>query len=93
MYYCIRVIMENYLIYRFYLQLVASFELYNRKLYKESYLEIESVVKFLETCKFDESNEQYADAYHHIARASNAYIALALKIDSEKVNFNYCLFH
>ncbi|XP_016657441.1 uncharacterized protein LOC100160247 isoform X2 [Acyrthosiphon pisum] len=70
---------------RFYLQLVASYELYNKKRYKESYLEIESVVQFLETCKFDESNEQYADAYNHIARASNAYIALTLKIDSEKL--------
>ncbi|CAI6343167.1 unnamed protein product [Macrosiphum euphorbiae] len=70
---------------KFYLQLVASYELYNSKRYKESYLEIENVVKFLETCKFDESNEQYADAYHHIARASNAYIALTLKIDSEKL--------
>ncbi|CAI6350792.1 unnamed protein product [Macrosiphum euphorbiae] len=70
---------------RFYLQLVASYELYNSKNYHESYLEIESVLKFMETCKFDESNEQYSDAYYHIARATNAYIALTLKIDSEKL--------
>lgn len=45
----------------------------------------------METCKFDESNEQYSDAYYHIACATNAYIALTLKIDSEKVNLNYLL--
>lgn len=68
---------------RFYLQLIVSYELYISKNYKESYLEIESVLKFIETCKFDESNEQYSDAYYHIARATNAYIALTLKIDSK----------
>lgn len=47
----------------------------------------------METCKFDESNEQYSDAYYHIAHATNAYIALTLKIDSEKVNFNNFLFY
>jgi len=55
--------------------------------YKESYLNIESIVKFMETCKFDESDKQYSDAYHHIARATSVFIALTLKIDSEKVNF------
>lgn len=70
---------------RFNLQLVASYELYNSKSYEESYLEIESVVQFMETCKFDESNKQYADAYHHIARSTKEYIALTLKIDSEKL--------
>ncbi|XP_001946582.1 uncharacterized protein LOC100165115 [Acyrthosiphon pisum] len=70
---------------RFYLQLVASYELYNSKRYEESYLEIGNVVKFMETCKFDESNEQYSSAYHHIARATNAYIAFTLKIDAEKL--------
>ena len=49
-------------------------------------MEIESVVKFLETCKFDESDQQYSDAYHHIGQATYAYIALTLKIGSEKVN-------
>jgi len=47
----------------------------------------------MKTCKFDESNEQYSDAYYHIACATNAYIALTLKIDSEKVNLNYLLFN
>ncbi|KAL5240438.1 hypothetical protein ACI65C_007848 [Semiaphis heraclei] len=70
---------------RFYLQLVASYELYNNNRYKESLLEIESVVKYLDICKFDKSNRQYSGAYHHIARATNAYIALTLKIDSEKL--------
>ncbi|XP_022179430.1 uncharacterized protein LOC111040046 isoform X1 [Myzus persicae] len=70
---------------RFYLQLVASYELYISKSYQESYLEIERVLKLMETCKFDESNEQYSDAYYHIAHATNAYIALTLKIDSEKL--------
>ncbi|KAL5240437.1 hypothetical protein ACI65C_007847 [Semiaphis heraclei] len=64
---------------RFYLQLVATYELYNNKRYKESLLEIESVVKYLDACVFDESNQQYSDAYHHIAQATNAYIALTLK--------------
>ncbi|XP_016657447.1 uncharacterized protein LOC100571226 [Acyrthosiphon pisum] len=76
---------DKFKLIRFYSQLVICYELYNSKSYKESYLEIESVVKFLETCKFDESNEQYSDAYHHIARATYAYIALTLKIDSEKL--------
>jgi len=56
-------------------------------------MEIESVLKCMETCKFDESNEQYSDAYYHIAHATNAYIALTLKIDSEKVNLNYLYFY
>uniref|UniRef100_A0A2S2PAG1 Uncharacterized protein n=1 Tax=Schizaphis graminum TaxID=13262 RepID=A0A2S2PAG1_SCHGA len=57
----------------------------NSKSYKESYLEIENIVKFMKSCKFDESNEQYSDAYYHIAYATHAYIALSLKIDSEKL--------
>jgi len=80
------------LFFRFHLQLVASYELYNSKRYEESYLEIKSVVKYLETCKFDESNEQYTSAYCHIAWATNAYIALTLKIDSEKVNYIFLNF-
>jgi len=47
----------------------------------------------MKTCKFDESNVQYSNAYCHIADATYAYIALSLKIDSEKVNFNYLLFN
>ncbi|KAL4141617.1 hypothetical protein QTP88_004228 [Uroleucon formosanum] len=70
---------------RFYLQLVATYELYNSKRYKESYSEIENIVKFMETCKFDESNELYSSAYHHIARATYAYIAFTLKMDAEKL--------
>jgi len=83
---------EIILFFRFYLQLIVSYELYINKSYKESYLEIENVVKFMETCKYDESNEQYSDAYNHIARATLAYIALTLQIDSEKVNYNYLSF-
>lgn len=70
---------------RFYLQLVASYELYNSKSYKESYLEIQGAVKYLKNCKFDKSNVQYFDAYYHITQATNAYVALTLKIDSEKL--------
>lgn len=83
---------EIILFFRFYLQLIVSYELYINKSYKESYWEIENVVKFMETCKYDESNEQYSDAYNHIARATLAYIALTLQIDSEKVNYNYLSF-
>jgi len=59
------------------------------KRYMESYLGIETIVTFMETCKFDESNQQYSDTYHHIARATKAYIALTLKIESKKVNINF----
>ncbi|XP_060878757.1 uncharacterized protein LOC132951078 isoform X2 [Metopolophium dirhodum] len=76
---------DTFKLTRFYSQLVVCYELYNIKSYKESYLEIESVVKFLETCKFNESNQQYSDAYRHIGQATYAYIALTLKIDSEKL--------
>jgi len=51
-------------------------------------VEIENIVKFMKSCKFDESNRQYSDAYYHIAHTTHVYIALSLKIDSEKVNFN-----
>ncbi|CAI6349312.1 unnamed protein product [Macrosiphum euphorbiae] len=72
---------------RFYLQLIACYELYISKSFKESYFEIEMVVKFMETCKLDESKkeEQYFDAYYHIALATIAYIGLTLKIDSKKL--------
>ncbi|XP_016658449.1 uncharacterized protein LOC100575167 [Acyrthosiphon pisum] len=69
----------------FYLQLIAIYEHYMSKRYMESYLGIETIVTFMETCKFDESNQQYSDAYHHIARATKAYIASTLKIDSKKL--------
>lgn len=55
------------------------------KRYEDSYLEIESIVKFMETCKFDESDQPYLNAYHHIAQSTYVYIALTLEIDSEKV--------
>lgn len=83
---------EIILFFRFYLQLIVSYELYMNKSYKESYWEMENVVKFMETCKYDESNEQYSDAYNHIAHTTLAYIALTLKIDSEKVNYDYLSF-
>ncbi|CAH1724475.1 unnamed protein product [Aphis gossypii] len=70
---------------RFYLQLVACYELYNNKSYQESYLEIQGAVKYLEKYKFDKSIVQYFDAYYHITQATNAYVALTLKIDSEKL--------
>ncbi|KAE9528198.1 hypothetical protein AGLY_012620 [Aphis glycines] len=70
---------------RFYLQLVASYELYNSRSYRESYLEIQGAVKYLKKCKFDKSIVQYFYAYHHITQATNAYVALTLKIDSEKL--------
>lgn len=47
----------------------------------------------MKTCKYEESDEQCSDAYYHIACATNAYIALTLKIDSEKVNLNDLLFN
>jgi exonuclease VII small subunit len=74
-----------FLYFRFYLQLIICYELYLNKSYEESLLEIENVVKYLETCIFDESNEQYSDAYNHIARATNAYIAITLNQESDKV--------
>ncbi|XP_060836483.1 uncharacterized protein LOC132919152 [Rhopalosiphum padi] len=76
---------DEYNLNRFCLQLVVCHELYISKSYKESYLEIENIVKFMKTCKFDESNVQYSNAYCHIADATYAYIALSLKIDSEKL--------
>lgn len=79
---------DEYNLNRFYLQLIVCYELYINKSYKESYLEIENVVKFMETCKYDESNKQYSEAYNHIARATLAYIALTLEIDSEKLLMN-----
>ncbi|XP_026822086.1 uncharacterized protein LOC113560423 [Rhopalosiphum maidis] len=76
---------DEYNLNRFYLQLIVSYELYISKSYKESYLEIENIVKFMKSCKFDESNGQYSDAYYHIAHATHAYIALSLKNDSEEL--------
>jgi len=48
------------------------------------------MVKFVESCEFGEVHEQYSDVYIHIARATNAYVALTLNLDHEKVNFNHC---
>ncbi|XP_016657442.1 uncharacterized protein LOC107882879 [Acyrthosiphon pisum] len=79
---------DEFVFYRFFLQLITIHEDYMSERYKESYLNIESIVKFMETCKFNESDKQYSDAYHHIARATNVFIALTLKIDSEKL-LNY----
>lgn len=59
--------------------------------YEESLKEIESVVKFIESCKYDESNEQYSDAFNHIVRTTHDYIALTLNRKSESVNLNYSL--
>jgi len=79
---------ETIIFFRFFLQLIVIYEDYMSKRYKESYLEIETIVTFMETCTFDESNKQCSDAYHHIAQATKVFIALTLKIDSEKVNIN-----
>lgn len=71
--------------------MIISYELYVSKSYEESLLEIESIVKSMETYKFDDSNEQYSDAYYHVARATNAFIALTLNLNCDEVNlyFNY----
>lgn len=84
---------NNFLYFRFCFQLIICYELYFNKSYKESLLEIENVVKSLETCTFDESNEQYSDAYNHIARATKAYIAITLNLESEKVILIFTLFN
>lgn len=55
--------------------------------YEESLLEIQSVLKTMESCKFDETNAEYIDAWKHIIRSTYAYIAITLNLDSEKVNF------
>jgi len=69
---------------------MLCYELYDNKSYEKSLLEIESMVKFLESCEFGEVHEQYSNAYIQIVRATNAYVALTLNLDHEKVNFNYC---
>lgn len=56
-------------------------------------MEVENIVKSIETNTFNDSNEQYSDACNHIARATNAYIALSLNLDSENVNLFYYLFY
>lgn len=72
---------------RFYLQLIICYELYFSGNYKESLLEIENVIKSMDSCVFDESTEQYSDACNHIARSTNAYISSSLNLDFKKVNF------
>lgn len=66
--------------------MITTYELYVRGSYEESLLEVENIVKSIETCTFDDSDEQYSDACNHIVRATNAYIALSLNLDSENVN-------
>ncbi|XP_025425242.1 uncharacterized protein LOC112694091 [Sipha flava] len=70
---------------RFCLQLIISYELYNRKNYEKSLLEIESMFLYLKSCKFDDSNKQYSEAYKHIAWSTYTYISLTLNRDSEKI--------
>lgn len=77
-----------FLFFRFYLQLIIVYELYMCGSYDESLKEIENVVKFIESCKYDESNEQYSDAFNHIVRTTNAYVAITLNRNSENVNLN-----
>lgn len=59
------------------------------KAIRESLLEIENIVKCLKSFECDEANlMQYSDVYNHIARSTNAYIALTLNLDIEKVSFS-----
>jgi len=69
--------------------LIACYELYETENYEQSLLEIENIIKSMDTLKLDELFDQYLSAYIHIARATNAYIALTLNRDYEKVNINY----
>lgn len=78
--------MDIFCLFRFYLQLIISYELYVSESYEESLLEIESIVKSMETYKFDDSNQQYSDAYYHVARSTNAFIALTLNVNCDEVN-------
>lgn len=69
--------------------MIIVYELYMYGSYDESLKEIESVVEFIDSCKYNESNEQYSDAFNHIARTTNAYVAITLNRNSENVNINY----
>lgn len=69
--------------------MIIAYELYMCGSYDESLKEIESVVKFIESCKYDDSNEQYSDAFNHIVRTTNSYIALTLNHNYENVKSNY----
>lgn len=77
------------LFFRFYLGLIISYELFNNGDYEKSLSEIQKIVKYVEMCKFDKSNNHYLETCNHIARTSNAYIALTLNVNFEKVNLNY----
>lgn len=69
--------------------MITCYELYLSGSFEKSLLEIETVVKYMESCKLDESNEQYSDACNHIARTTYAYVATTLNRESEKVNLHY----
>lgn len=58
--------------------------------FSEALVEIESVINFLNTSKYDESDAQHS-VYNHIAWSSKAYIELILNLDYKKVNFSYLL--
>lgn len=74
------------------MQLTIIYEQYTCKNYEKSLLEIESILLYLKSCKFDDSNKQYSEAYNHIAWATYSYIALTLNRDFEKVNMNQYFF-
>lgn len=51
-------------------------------------MEIKSIVKYLQSCKFNERDEQYSVAYNHIAQTTFGFIALTLNLDFKMVNLN-----
>lgn len=75
--------------FRFFYQLVIIYELYTCEFYKDSLLAIRDVIKSLDTRIFDESDEPYFYACHHISWATYGYIALTLNHDCENVSINY----
>lgn len=71
-----------------YLQLITAYELYDSGNYKESFQEIESLVRHMDLCTFNESDKQYIDAFNHIVRSTYAYIALSINMDYSEVTFS-----
>lgn len=78
-----------FFIFRFYLNLIKSYELHTKKSYNESLSTIKSVIECMKSCKFDETNKQYLNAFNHIAQSNYAYIALTLNLDFKMVIFKY----
>lgn len=67
------------------------YELHAKKSYNESLSATKSVITYMKSCKFDETNKQYIKAYNHIAQSTYAYIELTLNLDSKMVILNYLL--